>query len=107
MPSGLTPCPRRFFWLLFKIEIMKIVKMRPGTSETLAPAKDHCNEMQVPEQVRDDGDDSDLFQGEDFCDEEIDWEYQGKSKRQVEGSYKIFSLCLLLFFIALLMWIMK
>jgi len=38
---------------------------------------------------------------------EISWDYQGKSRKQLEGSYKIFSLCLLLFFIGLLMYVIR
>lgn len=73
---------------------MKIVKMKPGkdTSETLAPDQNT-------------NDDNDLFQGEEFTDDELPWEYQGKSRRQVEGSYKIFALCLLIFFVGLLLYI--
>lgn len=68
---------------------MKIVKMNPN---------------EILDQVRD-KEDSDLFQGEEFIEEEIEWDYQGKSRRQVEGSYKAFALCMLAALIALLMWI--
>lgn len=52
---------------------MKIVKMKPskGTSETPAPAKD---------------DDSDLFQGEDFLDEEVGDPYEGNEWDDYEGN---------------------